>query len=151
MLKDRHSPTLFSPFRSCTEAPLKDAQTAVDQTTDMFASYLANKGVNQPEPWSKDTDNIDTLYNSFENWAASPPSTTVCILKDLGHDKVGLVCDKNGPTSIRRKGATNTWRDWFKVEIHKHQDLIPWFGWFPIYTSLHWPIKGPTNGTGGGD
>lgn len=157
LLTQRHSPQTFTPHGSCEEAPLSEARTAVAKITEVFVNYLVKtRGVTQPNPWSHDTKDYHTLYEQFQKWLKDDmPATTVCTLKDLApteKDKVGLVCGDSKPVSIRKKGDTLTWRDWFKVETSQRKDLIPWMAWMPIFVSMYWPVKGPENhGSGGGD
>jgi hypothetical protein len=139
------------PAGSNTPANLTDAITAVDQATTQFVAYLQNsRHVQQPAPWSNDTANLDELYTHFTAWLESPPTTPVFALRDLGKNCVGLTNNGGDPVSIRQKGDTNTWRDWFKREVTAHNSQVAWSAWMPIFTTGFWPVKGPEdNGDGG--
>ncbi|HRQ40893.1 MAG TPA: hypothetical protein PLD25_23510 [Chloroflexota bacterium] len=151
-LRARHSPTSFVPAGSTTPASLQDALTAVNQATIRFVNYLENtRHVQQPAPWSTDSASLSELYARFEEWIATPPDTAVYTLKDLGNEKVGLVHNGSAPVSVRSKGRTKTWRDWFKTQATNHDDPIAWNGWLPIFTSGFWPTKGPDDNSDGGN
>lgn len=153
LLLQRHNPQTFIPHGECGEVSLSEAQTAVGHIIDTFVHYLTKeRGVTQPDPWTQDTTDIDSLYKKFETWLTTKmPPTTVCTLKDLGAN-VGLVCGGGAPVSVRKKGSTLTWRDWFKEEASQRNDLIPWMAWMPVFVSMYWPVKGPENhNNGGGD
>ncbi|GIK54480.1 MAG: hypothetical protein HND44_05745 [Chloroflexi bacterium] len=151
-LRVRHNPTNFIPFGANTPVSLPEALTAVNNATIRFVNYLENtRRVQQPGPWSNDAASLSDLYAQFEEWVTTPPETAVYTLRDLENGKVGLVHNGSAPVSIRRKGRTKTWRDWFKAEAANHDGPIAWNGWLPIFTSGFWPTKGPDDNSDGGN
>jgi hypothetical protein len=151
-MRARHSPTAFVPAGSATPASLDDALAAVNQATVRFVNYLENtRHVQQPAPWSTDTPSLAELYASYEHWLTNIPDTAVYTLQELGNDKTGLVHNGSVPVSVRRKGQTRTWRDWFKTQAAAHDDPIAWNAWLPIFTSGFWPTKGPDDNSDGGN
>lgn len=148
-LRARHNPTSFVPAGSATPVSLQEARTAVDEITDRIVNYLENsRHVSQPAPWSGDTANLAELYVQFEKWLAALPDTAVYILRNLDEHQVGLTHNGSVPISIRSKGETRSWHDWFKKETLVHEHRVDSAAWLPVVAFNGWAVKGPDDGGG---
>ena len=153
MLEQRHHPQEFVPRGSTTPADLTQARALVEQTAVTILNYLQKEHqLVQPDPWSSDTNDLDSLFGSFDTWLAQPINVTLYQLESIGGN-IGLVVAGSGgqPENVRPKGSTQTWRDWFKAESRQNPDTpLPAQAWVPIFTAGHWPVKGPEGNSDGG-
>ncbi len=150
-LAERHQPTEFQPHNTTHTAALADAQMLLEQTAVDILTYLREKRqVNQPAPWSSDTDDLATLLEKFGSWLKKPLKVEWYGLTAVDQT-IGVVRDGGKPKNLRPKGSTLTWRDWFKTQSRQNPDLpVPAQAWTPIFTSGHWPVKGPEGNSNGG-
>ena len=150
-LATRHQPKYFTPHNGNTPTDLAEAKTLIEQTAVVFLNYLQqDRQLTQPNPWSKDTQKLDDLPKKFATWLTHPIQVDRYELTAVGND-IGLVHAGGQPTNVRRKGSTQTWRDWFKAESRRNPDTpIPAQAWTPVFTTGHWPVKGPEGNSDGG-
>lgn len=150
-LARRHHPAEFTPRDSCTPASLADAQQLIAQTADLFVDYLVNeRQVDQPNPWSSDTNDLSTLEPDFVTWLGQPLQVEHYLLTAVGNE-VGVATAGGTAVNLRTKGSTQTWRDWIKADSRANPGTkLPAQAWVPIFTAGYWPVKGPeSNGNGG--
>jgi hypothetical protein len=151
MLGQRHYPTEFVPNDGTTPASLTQARELIEQTAVIFLNYLQqDRQVNQPTPWSNDSSDLTTLYPDFAIWLTQTSNVDLYQLKSFG-ENIGLVQGNGQPQNVRRKGSTQTWRDWIKAESRQNPDtLLPAQAWVPVFTAGHWPVEGPESNSDGG-
>ena len=154
-LTKRHHPVEFwSPDRT-SRAETQQAQALLEQTADLFLNYLTKEcQMVQDQPWSKDTKAVETLFDTFAQWLKAEVVNNVSVnrLKLLEDGaKVGVVQGIDELQNVRPTGTTQTWRDWIKAESRQQAEvLLPAQAWTPIFTSGHWPVKGPEGNSNGG-
>ncbi len=143
-LHQRHDPTNFLPYNCEEEASLPFAIEMIKSTTQHLLTYLsAQKGVVNTHYWSQDTNDLDTLYPAFTQWVNNLPPVAQYRLKEDG-DNVGLQKNANGTLlNKRRKGDSQTWRDWFKTTVTEKKSPLTANAWLPIFTSGGWTTQGP--------
>lgn len=150
-LAQRHHPQYFAPHKSTTSASLTEARTLIEQTAVFFLSYLQEtRQVKQPDPWSDDSATLASLLQSFTNRLSQPLQVDCYGLTAVGK-QIGVVKAGGQPENLRRIGSSQTWRDWFKSESRQNRDTpLPAQAWTPVFTSGHWPVKGPEGNSDGG-
>lgn len=150
-LTQRHHPTDFTPYHSTAPASFGQARELVEQTAVIFLNYLQQeRQVTQSAPWSDDTADLSNLYSSFATWLSHPINVDMYHLKSNGKN-IGLVFNGGQPQNVRRKGGTQTWRDWIKVQSRQNPDMpLPAQAWTPVFTAGHWPVKGPEGNSDSG-
>lgn len=157
ILKERGNPQSISLGDGFGEIPISEGKAFVEETAVSILNYLRNeKQIPTDKTWTKDLTtpqtNVEELYSAFE--AILPQlTTTPCNTLQLEEteNKVFVVLPSGNKKNKRAVGSTQTWRDWFKTQSRAHEkDKLPAEAWMPIFTALHWPIKGPeTNGASG--
>lgn len=151
MLAQRHYPTQFVPHGGDTAVSFTEAQTLIEKTAVIFLEYLQNeRQLDQPNPWSDDSNDLEELSNNFATWLTHPINVNLHKLVSNGN-QVGLQANGTGLKNVRIKGHTQTWRDWFKAETRRNPaNLLPAQAWVPIFTSGYWPVRGPEGNSDGG-
>ncbi|MCA9954316.1 MAG: hypothetical protein KC434_06325 [Anaerolineales bacterium] len=150
-LAERHQPKMFQPHNSSEAATLADAQMLLENTAVDILTYLQQaRLVNQPAPWSADSDDLTLLLDNFGMWLKKPLKVDWHGLTAVA-DQIGVAKAGGQPENLRTKGSTQTWRDWFKAQSRQNPDLrVPAQAWTPIFTTGHWPVKGPEGNSDGG-
>ena len=150
-LAERHQPNAFQPHNTTHTAALADAQMLLESTAvDILTYLLQERQVSQPAPWSTDTDDLAALLQKFGTGRKKPLKVDWYGLTAVAQ-QIGVVKDGGKPENLRLKGSTQTWRDWFKAQSRQNPSLsVPAQAWTPIFTSGHWPVKGPEGNSNGG-
>lgn len=150
-LAERHQPQTFQPHNSHEPAALADAQMLLENTAVAILTYLQEeRQVTQPAPWSSDTADLTALLDKFGTWLKKPLKVDWFGLTAVDQ-QIGVVTAGGKPENLRPKGSTQTWRDWFKAQSRQNPTLrVPAQAWTPIFTTGHWPVKGPEGNSDGG-
>ena len=143
-LDQRQNPTTFMSATDADAMPLEVAKDIVKTTAKQILAFLfEEKEIHTTQYWSKDSADLAALYPAFAKWANELPKIDPHILKDEG-DEVGLTANGSGQLhNKRRKGTTQTWRDWFKTKVIEKESLLTARAWLPIFTSGGWVTQGP--------
>ncbi|MBK7897015.1 MAG: hypothetical protein IPJ90_19450 [Anaerolineaceae bacterium] len=150
-LARRHWPTQFLPHNSHSPADLAQARTLLEQTAVSLLTYLqTNRLLSQPKPWSTDHQDLAKLQANFTTWLTQPLKVDHYLLTAVGPE-IGVATNGGPAQNLRAKGSTQTWRDWFKAQARQNPTVpLPYQAWRPIFTSGHWPVKGPEGNSDGG-
>ena len=143
-LRKRQNPTSFIPYEDQDALPIHVAKEIVKTTSKQISTYLLQqKQIKNRNYWSQDSARVDELYPSFRRWLTNTPSVSHYILQDQGDD-IGLMSNgSNDLLNKRRKGSTQTWRDWFKVNVREKNSVLTAKAWLPIFSSGGWTVQGP--------
>lgn len=150
-LAERHHPQDFQPHKGTGVATLEEAKLLLGKTAVTILNYLQDeRQVKQPDPWSTDTTELDTLLKKFAT-RLNQPNKTECYGLTAVAQNIGVVKAGGQPENMRPKGSSQTWRDWFKTQSRQNPEMqLPAQVWKPVFTTGHWPVKGPEGNSDGG-
>ncbi|MEZ4590407.1 MAG: hypothetical protein R3D55_04600 [Chloroflexota bacterium] len=150
-LARRHWPNAFLPHNSHSPADLAQARTLLEETAVSLLNYLqTTRLLSQPLPWSADNKDLAKLQTNFSTWLTQPLKVDLYWLTAVGNE-IGVSTNGGPVQNLRTKGSTQSWRDWFKAQARQNLALpLPYQAWRPIFTSGHWPVKGPEGNSDGG-